>query len=142
MEAMDRRSVLGFGLAASTFVLPTAATAQTSDAKAGKELGPGVRQVDHGERESTIPSYGKVRMRDVIVQPGAKTPERPMMNDMVCHITEGELTITQNGKQFTAKKGDVWTCAKGLNSEGSQNNGSTVRSCGSSICCRRSKALG
>jgi quercetin dioxygenase-like cupin family protein len=123
---MDRRSVLGFGLAASTFVLPTATTAQTSDAKAGKELGPGVRQVDLGERESLIPSYKKVRMRDIIIQPGAMTPEREMMNDMVCHLTEGELAVVQNGKQFTVKEGEVWSCAKGLNTEGTQNKGNTV----------------
>ena len=126
MEAMDRRSVLGLGLAASTAVLPAAATAQTSDAKAGKELGPGVRQVDLGERESLIPSYKKVRMRDIIIQPGAMTPEREMMNDMVCHLTEGELAVVQNGKQFTVKKGDVWSCAKGLNTEGTQNKGNTI----------------
>jgi hypothetical protein len=30
MDAMDRRSVLGLGFAASTFILPTAASAQTS----------------------------------------------------------------------------------------------------------------
>ena len=56
MEAMDRRSVLGLGLAASTFVLPTAATALASP-KAGKELAPGVRQADFGERESPIPGH-------------------------------------------------------------------------------------
>ncbi len=70
MEAMDRRSMLGLGLAASTFVLPTAATAQASDPKAGKELALGVRQIDFGERKSLIPSYKKVRMRDIIIQPG------------------------------------------------------------------------
>ena len=126
MEAMDRRSVLGLGLAASTFVLPTAAIAQASDPKAGKELAPGVRQIDFGERESLIPSYKKVRMRDIIIQPGAMTPEREMMNDMVCHLTEGELAVVQNGKQFTVKEGEVWSCAKGLNTEGTQNKGSTV----------------
>ncbi len=126
MEAMDRRSMLGLGLAASTFVLPTAATAQASDPKAGKELAPGVRQIDFGERESLIPSYKKVRMRDIIIQPGAKTPEREMMNDMVCHLTGGELEVVQNGKQFTVKEGEVWSCAKGLNTEGTQNKGNTV----------------
>ena len=126
MEAMDRRSVLGLGLAASTFVLPTAATAQASDPTAGKELAPGVRQIDLGERESLNPSYKRVRMRDIVIQPGAMTPEREMMNDMVCHLTEGELAVVQNGKQLTVKKGDVWSCAKDLNTEGTQNKGSTV----------------
>ena len=53
-------------------------------------------------------------------------PEKEMMNDMVCHMTEGELTVAQNGKQFMVKKGDVWSCAKGLNTEGTQNKGNTI----------------
>ena len=31
---------------------------------------------------------------------------------MVCHITEGELRVEQEGKTFTAKKNFVWTCNK------------------------------
>ena len=49
-----------------------------------------------------------------------------MMNDMVCHMTEGELSVVQNNNKFTVKKGDVWTCAKGNTTEGTQNTGSTV----------------
>jgi uncharacterized cupin superfamily protein len=88
-------------------------------------LAPGVKQIDFGERDSLIPSYKRVRMRD-IVAPGAQTPERDMMNDMLCHMTEGELAVVQNKKEFTVKKGDVWTYAKGLNTEGTQNKGSIV----------------
>ena len=36
-----------------------------------------------------------------------------MMNAMVCHITEGELRIVQDGQTFTAKKNYAWTCNKG-----------------------------
>jgi hypothetical protein len=36
----------------------------------------------------------------------------PMENAMICHITEGELRIEQEGKTFTAKKDFVWTCNK------------------------------
>ena len=36
----------------------------------------------------------------------------PMENAMVCHITEGELRVEQDGKTFTAKKDFVWTCNK------------------------------
>jgi hypothetical protein len=36
-----------------------------------------------------------------------------MMNPMVCHITEGELRVVQNGKTITAKKNFVWTCKQG-----------------------------
>lgn len=67
-----------------------------------------------------------IKLRDVVIQPGAKTPDNEMKNDMVCHMTEGELAVVQNGKEFTVKKGDVWTCAKGITTEGTQNKGSAV----------------
>jgi quercetin dioxygenase-like cupin family protein len=124
MQDMDRRSVLSFGIAAS-LLLPGTAVAQTAPA-AGKELAPGVKQIDYGERDSLIAAYKKVRLRDILISPGAQTPERDMMNDMLCHMTEGELAVVQNKKEFTVKKGDVWTCAKGLNTEGTQNKGSVV----------------
>jgi len=126
MENIDRRLMLGLGVAASTLVFPEAVTAQTSPATAGKELAPGVRQIDYGERESLIPAYKKVRMRDIVIAPGAQTPEIEMMNDMLCHLTEGELAVVQNKKEFTVKKGEVWSCAKGLNTEGTQNKGNAV----------------
>jgi len=31
---------------------------------------------------------------------------------MVCHITEGELRVEQDGMTITAKKNYVWTCNK------------------------------
>jgi quercetin dioxygenase-like cupin family protein len=126
MESMDRRLVLGFGLASSALVLPTVAAAQTYGPDEGKEVGPGVRVVDLGERESIISAYKMIKLRDVVIQPGAKTPDNEMKNDMVCHMTEGELAVVQNGKEFTVKKGDVWTCAKGITTEGTQNKGSVV----------------
>jgi quercetin dioxygenase-like cupin family protein len=126
MENIDRRSMLGLGVVSSALVFPAMATAQTYGPTEGKELAPGVREVDLGERDSLIPAYKKVRMRDIVIAPGAKTPEREMMNDMVCHLTEGELAVVQNKKEFTVKKGNVWSCAKGLNTEGTQNKGSAV----------------
>ena len=126
MENMDRRLVLGLGLTASTLVLPTAAAAQTYGPNEGKELAPGVRQVDLSEREAVIPAYKMVKLRDVVIQPGAKTPDNMMKNDMLCHMTEGELAVVQNGNKFTVKKGDVWSCAKGQTTEGTQNKGSAV----------------
>jgi quercetin dioxygenase-like cupin family protein len=127
MEQIDRRSALAFGLAGiSGLVISEQVAAQTYGSSDGKEVGPGVRQVDLGERESLIRAYGKVRLRDIVLQPGAKTPNNMMMNDMLCHMTEGELAVMQNDKQFTVKKGDVWTCAKGITTEGTQNKGSTV----------------
>jgi ethanolamine utilization protein EutQ (cupin superfamily) len=40
-----------------------------------------------------------------------------MESDMVCHMTEGELRVVQNGQEFRAKKGDVYTCATGTTEE-------------------------
>ena len=126
MGKMDRRSMLGVGVFASTLVFPAMAKAQTYGPTEGKELAPGVRQVDLGERETMLPGYKKIRMRDIVIAAGAKTPEREMMNDMLCHMTEGELAVVQNRKEFTVKKGEVWSCAKGLDTEGTQNKGNAV----------------
>ena len=127
MLDIDRRSALAIGFAGlSGLVLPEQAAAQTYGPNEGKELTQGVKQIDLGERESLIPAYKKVRLRDIVLQPGAKTPDNAMMNDMLCHMTEGDLAVVQNDKQFTVKKGDVWTCAKGITTEGTQNKGNAV----------------
>jgi quercetin dioxygenase-like cupin family protein len=127
MLDIDRRSALAIGFAGlSGLVLPEQAVAQTYGPTEGKELTQGVRQVDLGERESLIPAYKKVHLRDIVLQPGAKTPDNAMMNDMLCHMTEGELAVVQNDKQFTVKKGDVWTCAKDISTEGTQNKTNAV----------------
>jgi quercetin dioxygenase-like cupin family protein len=127
MLDIDRRSALAIGFAGlSGLVLPEHAAAQTYGPNEGKELTQGVRQIDLGERESLIPAYKKVRLRGIVLQPGAKTPDNAMMNDMLCHMTEGELAVVQNDKQFTVKKGDVWTCAKGITTEGTQNKSNAV----------------
>jgi len=124
MDTMDRRSVLGLGLAASTLILPPTASAQTAGT-GGQGTQAGVRREVLGEGETRLSGYAKLRMRDTILEPGASAPEIVMMNDMVCHIAEGEMVVTQNGKQFTAKKGHVWTCLKG-DKEGVRNSGNTV----------------
>ena len=130
MQDIDRRSAFGLGLTAASTALLAASTspavAQAYSPTEGRKLGPGVRQVDLGQRASVLPAYKTLRMRDVIVQPGASTPERQMMNDMLCHMTEGELAVRQNDRRFTARKGDVWACAKGITTEGTRNGGSTV----------------
>ena len=78
MNDFDRRSVIALGVLASAAVIPCTTAAQTS---AGKELAPGVRQIDYGERDSLFPAYKKVRLRDIVISPGAHTPEREMMNE-------------------------------------------------------------
>ena len=125
MTRINRRSTLALGLgAASLLVLRT----PSAEAAVGeeKELTKGVKQRILSEGPSIIPGYKKVSMRDIIYEPGATSPNNPMMNAMVCHITQGELKIVQNGKEFVAKKDHVWTCAKGTTTEGATNTGTTV----------------
>jgi hypothetical protein len=112
MTKVDRRSALAIGLAAASVVVVRPTAAQTTGFKdATPWPGVVVREYD-GETPSIIPGFKTVSMRDVIMQPGSKTAAPPMMNAMVCHITEGELRIEQEGKTFTAKKDFVWTCNK------------------------------
>ena len=86
--------------------------------------GRGASAYDH-ETTSIIPGFKTVSMRDIIMQPGSKTMGPPMENAMVCHITEGELRLEQDGKTFTAKKNFVWTCNKDTK-EQAYNDGSVV----------------
>ena len=124
MATINRRSTLALGLgAASLLVLRT----PRADAAVGeeKELAKGVKQKILGEGPSIIPGYSKVSMRDIIFEPGAANSPNTMKNPMVCHITQGELTLVQDGKEFVAKKDHVWTCAKDT-VEGATNKGTTV----------------
>ncbi len=128
MKDLDRRTAVALGLAttAATFAPPHAAAQTTYGPNDGREVAPGVRRVDLSRRESMIPAYKTVSMRDMIYQPGAVGTGPSMPNDMVCHCLEGELQVDLGpGMQFTAKKGDVWTCAKGM-PESASNKGSTV----------------
>ena len=130
MEGIDRRSALALGLAAAAplpaLFTPTPAFAKRYRPDEGKEIAPGVRRDDLSKRVSEIPGYATVSMRDIVYQPGAKSDNPGMMNDMVCHCLEGELQVNQGpGKQFVAKTGDVWSCTKGM-PEANANNGNTV----------------
>lgn len=125
MKTFNRRSVLKIGLAAASLAVVKPATSQMADYKETVR-GPGVVQRVYGESPAMIPGYMTVSLRDVIVQPGAKTKENNVMsNAMVCHITEGELQVVQDGKTITAKKNYVWTCNKGQ-TEHVINNGKVV----------------
>jgi hypothetical protein len=125
MTKIDRRSVLGIGLAAASAAVVKPAAAQTTDYKdATPWPGVVVREYE-GETPSIIPGFKTVSMRDVIMQPGSKTMGPPMMNAMICHITEGELRLDQDGKTFTAKKNFVWTCNKDTK-EQAYNDGNAV----------------
>src|SRR6266700_5399288 len=102
MKKINRRSALAIGLAAASAAVVKPAAAQTADPLAGKDATPwpGVVVRTYGEAPSMIPGFKTVSMRDIIMQPGSKTMGPPMMNAMVCHITEGELRVEQEGKTF------------------------------------------
>jgi hypothetical protein len=125
MQNVNRRSAVALGLAAASAAMVKPAASQTTDYK-DTTLSPGVVVREYsGETPSIIPGFKTVSMRDVIIQPGSKTAVPPMMNAMVCHITEGELRVEQDGKTFTAKKNFVWTCNKDTK-EQTSNVGSVV----------------
>jgi len=120
MMDISRRSALSVALAATAVAATNAPTSAQAPAPQG------VSRQTWGKRESMIPGYKSISMRDVIYQPGAKTSNPSMPNDMVCHVPEGELRIKQtDGMEFIAKKGDVWTCKKGIG-EDLENVGATV----------------
>jgi quercetin dioxygenase-like cupin family protein len=116
---LDRRALLRLGLAgASALVLSTGGRVLAGEAT-------GVERKVLKEVDSNIPGYAKIRVRDVIFQPGASTPTNTMENDMVCETTEGTLEVTKDGQTFTAPKGTLWTCRKG-GTELTANKGTTV----------------
>ena len=125
MTQVDRRSALAIGLAAASAAMVKPAAAQTTDYK-DTTVAPGVVNRVYTEGPSIISGFKTVSLRDIIIQPGSKTPENQvMMNAMICHITEGELRVVQDGKTFTAKKDFVWTCNKDT-IEHSANDGRVV----------------
>jgi hypothetical protein len=129
MRQINRRSALSLAVAATTLAAGSApVSAQGSlSAEPGQKLPKGVSRKDLGKRESWIPSYKSVEVHDLIYQPGAKSANTNMPCDMVCQVTEGELRVTKKAEkaEFTAKKGDVWTCRKG-DDEAVENTGKTV----------------
>jgi quercetin dioxygenase-like cupin family protein len=128
MEEIGRRSALALGLAATAapaLVSSRATVAQAYGPDEGKETSPGVREIELSQREAVIPGYKTVKMLDIVFQPGAQAPQETMENDVVCQITEGEMTIVLNGEELRVKKNDVYTCAKGM-TDVSRNDGDTV----------------
>jgi quercetin dioxygenase-like cupin family protein len=130
MDEVDRRAALALGFATvatlPAWFTPTPASAQRYRPDEGREIAPGVRRIDLTKRASEIPGYATVSMRDTVYQPGAKSENPAMPNDMVCHCLEGKLQVSQGpGKQFVAKTGDVWSCMKGM-PEADVNTGSTI----------------
>ena len=126
MQKVNRRSAVALGLAAASAAMVKPAASQTTDI-VGKDATPwpGVVVRVYGETSAIIPGFKNVQLRDIIMQPGSKTMGPPMMNAMVCHITEGDLRIEQEEKTFTARKNFVWTCNKDTK-EQAYNDGNVV----------------
>jgi hypothetical protein len=125
MENLDRRHalVLGAALLAPFAVTSSPAQAAMYGPDAGKEIMPGVRQVDLGKWTVALPTYKTVVITDYIVAPGSGFPSEAMKNDMICHILEGEFQVKQSpDKEFTSKAGDVFVCVKDQTEE-DKNNG-------------------
>ncbi len=114
---LDRRSVLKLALAgASALLVGKGSTLLAAEEK-------GVERKVFKETESMIPGFAKVQLRAITYQPGAST-KATMKNPMICECTQGTLEVKQDGKAFTAKKGDIWTCKVGIVEE-TANKGKT-----------------
>ena len=125
MGDVDRRSTLVLGLAAASALVVGGSVVAEAAVGDEREMAKGIKEKILGEGPAMILGYKTVRLRDISWQPGASSPPTSMQNPMVCHITEGELQITQDGKTFTAKMNYVWTCNSGT-MEGATNSGTTV----------------
>jgi quercetin dioxygenase-like cupin family protein len=115
---MDRRAILMLGLAGASSLL----LGKTSSLMAAEEKG--IERKTLKEFETMIPGFKTVRLRESTFQPGASTPVRTMSNAMICECTLGSFEITNDGRTFTANKGDMWTCRKD-GTEGAMNKGTS-----------------
>ena len=117
MDDMNRRSAMALGLtvaaAAPLVALASPAAAAMYGPEAGKEILPGIREVDLGEWPAKIGTYAKVKVQDYISAPGTHFPEDKMANDMICQILEGAFKVARGGETFVADTGHTFACAKG-----------------------------
>jgi hypothetical protein len=125
MEEMDRRSAFLLGLAAASASLVGVSTSVSAAVGDETEVAKGVMQKILGEGPAMIPPYKTVRLRDVIHEPGSEIPVSAMKNAMVCHTTQGELQVSQEGKTFPARTGYVWSCNTGT-MEGTMNKSNAI----------------
>ena len=127
MAIVNRRLAL-MGLGGASVVLASGAPQAYSQPASTKTrtIAEGVREIVYGEGPSIIPGYKTVRLRDIVVQPGAKVAPGPL-HPMVCHMAQGELEVarTNPDETFVAKQYHIWTCASGM-TEGVVNKGRTV----------------
>jgi len=129
MTRITRRSALALGMVAPVFALPrAAAAADLYGPDAGKEILPGVRQVDIGKFPIAFGVYKNAVVTDYVSAPGSEFPDDVMKNDMVCLILAGEFLVRHKGggqpdHEFTVKAGGVFSCAKDQH-EWDKNTGS------------------
>ena len=128
MDDVNRRSAMTLGLtvavAAPLVALATPAAAEMYGSDVGKEIMPGIRQVELGEWAVKFGGYTRAVANDYIMGPGAAFPEEVMKNDMLCQIIEGEIQINQDGNMTAAKTGHVYSCMIGT-VETDKNEGDT-----------------
>ena len=115
MGDVDRRLALTLGFAAvSELAIPSSAVARTYDPDFGEEIAPGVRQIHIGSATSNLSGYTRVSIRDLVFQPGANTYDPSIQNDMISHVTDGQLIVRQGETQWVAGSDyGPWTSAKG-----------------------------
>ena len=116
MENINRRVALTLGFAAAPGLVFGASAAEAPYAPDfGKEIAPGVRQVDLGAAPSMLSGYKTVSMRDLVFQPGANTFDPMAQNDMIGHVTYGLIRLRLDEREGVAKK-DIapWTTPKGM----------------------------
>ncbi|HEY3144704.1 MAG TPA: hypothetical protein VGJ75_00065 [Dongiaceae bacterium] len=119
MTSITRRSAFALGMAAPVLALPQQAEAAGDlyGPDAGKEILPGIRQIDLGKFPVGFGGYKSTVVTDYAAAPGAEFPDDVMKNDMVCLVLSGEFLVTQKGPgaaaaPFTVKAGGVYACAK------------------------------
>lgn len=118
MNGLNRRSAMTLGLsvvaATPLALLPGPAASEMYAADVGKEIMPGIRQVELGEWPVNFGGYKKAVVNDFVMAPGSAFPEETMKNDMLCHMLEGETASVQDGVAFMATAGLVYSCSTGM----------------------------
>jgi hypothetical protein len=128
MESLNLRSALFLGVALAPVMGPSrpAAAASMYGPDAGKEILPGIRQVDLGKWPINIGTYKTAVVTDYVFAPGSGFPDEAMKNDMICQIMEGEVWVKQGDNTYTAKAGQVFTCAKDSFEEDKNHSNATA----------------
>ena len=116
MEDITRRVALTLGLATAPGLVVGASAAEAPYAPdVGKEIAPGVRQVDLGATPSMLSGYKAVSMRDLVFQLGANTFDPMAQNDMIGFVTHGPIRLRLGERELVAKKDLApWTTPKGM----------------------------